>query len=54
MNEKKKLKLIKYNKNLKKRIDITLNNYIYFSEKYIIFENGIGKEFSGYDDELYF
>ena len=36
MNEKRKLKLIKYNNNLKSKIDITLNNYKFYNKKYII------------------
>ena len=37
-NEKIKFKLLKYNKDLKKRIDINLLDYINFSGKYIIYE----------------
>ena len=49
----KKSKLIKYNKKFQNKIDITLNNYKYYSGKYIIYEkNGIGKEYYGEDDIL--
>ena len=46
MDEKQKLKLIKYSKSLQKSIDINIINYKYFSRKYIIYEtNRIGKEY---------
>ena len=49
----KKLKLIKYNKSLQKIKNISINNYIHFKGKYIIYEsNGIGKEYYGYDNQL--
>ena len=55
LNEKIKLKLIKYNKNLQNTIDINLNNYKFFSKRYIEFEaDGKGKEYYGYNDELKF
>ena len=37
MDEKQKLKIIKYNKSLQKNIDRSLINYKFFSGKYIIF-----------------
>ena len=53
LNEKIKLKIIKYNKNFQKKIDITLNNYKNYSKRYIIYENWYyGKEFEGYSDRL--
>ena len=49
------LKLLKHNKNMQKNINISINNYINFKRKYIIYEsNGKGKEYNGYDDELIF
>ena len=55
LDEKIKLKLIKYDKNLQNTIDINLNNYIFFSGRYIEFEaDGKGKEYYGYNDELKF
>ena len=43
--EKNKLDIIKYNKNMKGILDISLINYKFFSKRYIIFEkNGKGKE----------
>ena len=55
LNEKVKLKTIKYNKHLQGNININLINYKFFSEKYIIYEkNGKGKEFLGYSDDLEF
>ena len=41
LEEKIKLKVIKYNKKLQNKIDINLINYKYFSGKYIIYENNI-------------
>ena len=50
LDEKIKLKLIKYDKNLQNIIDINLNNYIFFSGRYIEFEaDGKGKEYDSYD-----
>ena len=50
----KKSKLIKYNKNLQKKINISFINYKIFIEKYIIYEqNGKGKE-CYYDGHLIF
>ena len=55
LDEKIKLKAIKYNKNLQSKIGITLNNYKFYSEKYIIYEKKRkGKEYSGHDDKLIF
>ena len=48
VDEEQKLKIIKYNKNLQKIIDISIINYIHFRGRYIIYEsNGIGKEYDG-------
>ena len=50
-----KLKVIKYNKKLKKQIDIKLINYKFYSGKYIVYETNIkGKEYDGNDDNLLF
>ena len=55
VDEEKKLKLVKYNKNLQKIIDINIINYKHFKGKYIIYEsNGIGKEYYGYSNMLKF
>ena len=55
LNEKSKLKVIKYKKNLQTSLNISLINYKFFSGKYIIYEsNGGGKEYDGYSDELRF
>ena len=55
IDEKQKLKLIKYNKSLQKNININIINYQFFSEKYIIYESkGIGKEYNVYYDILIF
>ena len=53
LEESKKLKLTKYNKSLQKVIDISINNYIHFKGKYIIYESkGIGKEYFCYKNKL--
>ena len=55
MDEKQKLKIIKYNKSLQKNININIINYKFYSGKYIIYEsNRIGKEYNGKDDRLIF
>ena len=52
---KTKLKLVKYNKSLQNKIDISLINYKIFSKRYIIYDsNGKGKEYDSYDDSLIF
>ena len=54
LDERRKLKLIKYNKSLQEFMNISLINYKIFSGKYIIYEqNGKGKEYN-YDGELIF
>ena len=46
INEKTKLSLVKYNKDLQNLLDIKLVNYKRFSGKYIVYdENKIGKEY---------
>ena len=55
VDEEQKLKIIKYNKNLQKIIDINIINYIHFRGRYIIYESsGIGKEYDGQFDALLF
>ena len=50
----KLLKLIKYNKTLQKKLDISLFNYKIFTGKYIVYDiKGNGKEYN-YKDELVF
>ena len=46
INEAKKLKIIKYNKNLQKSLNINIINYKYFPGKMIFELNGIGKEYN--------
>ena len=49
------LKLIKYNKSLQKKYEITISNYKIFSGKYIIDgENGIKKVYNAYTNNLLF
>ena len=46
IDEKQKLKLVKCNKNLQQKIDISIVNYIHFKGNYIIYESkGKGKEY---------
>ena len=53
LEEKIKLDIIKYNKNLQNMLSLTLINYKRISGKYIIFEkNEKVKEFIGHDDSL--
>ena len=55
LDEKWKLKIVKYNKRLQKRINISIINFKFFSKRYIIYEsNRIGKEYDAYDGKLYF
>ena len=55
LNDENKLKLVKYNKGLKNKLDINLINYILFSRRYIKYEsNGIAKEYSSIDNRLKF
>ena len=49
LDEKIKLKSIKYNKKLQNKININLINYKYYRGKYIIYETNIkGKEYDKY------
>ena len=53
IEERQKLKIIKCNKELQKNINISIINYKYISEKYIIYESkGIGKEYNAINDTL--
>ena len=54
VDEKKKLKLVKYNKSLQKKLNISISNYIHFNGGYIIYEtNGKGKEYNEFDNLLF-
>ena len=49
----KKLKMVRYNKELQKKLNLKLLHYMIFSGKYIIFEKeGIVKEYFSYNDNL--
>ena len=55
VDKKNKLDIIKYNKNIQNILDISLINYKFYSDRYIIFEkNGKGKEYDKYNDSLVF
>ena len=50
----KLLKLIKYNKTLQKKLNISLYNYKIFTGKYIEYDiKGNGKEYNYYEELLY-
>ena len=54
-DERRKLKLIKYNKRLQNIIEINFINYKEFTNKYIIYENnGKGKEYNCLNKKLIF
>ena len=53
LDERKKLKIIKYNKSLQNLMNIDNKNYIFFSGKYITYETKKkGKEYYYINDEL--
>ena len=53
--EKIQLESIKYNKNLRSKLDKSLNKYKIFSGKYIILEsNSKGKIYNAYNNDLIF
>ena len=55
VKEGNKLKVIKYNKDLQKEMNISLINYKFYSGRYIIYgQNGKGKEYNGLDNRLIF
>ena len=55
LDNKTKLKLVKYKKSLQNKIDISLINYKILSQRYIVNgENGKVKEYMGYNDALKF
>ena len=55
VNDKTKLRLIKYNKNFQNIIDINIINYKIMSGRYIIYDSsGKGKEYDSYEDSLLF
>ena len=55
LEESRKLKLIRYNKNFQNMMNLTLINYKRLSGKYIIFRNnGKGKEYDGSDNSMIF
>ena len=51
--EGKKLDIIRYNKNLQKKLDINIINYKVYSKRYIIYDSKLkGKEYDSYNDNL--
>ena len=55
LSEEIKLKIVKYNKLLQKKLDINLNNYKLFRGRYIIYkEDGTAREYDSFDGQLLF
>ena len=55
LDERQKLKLVKSNKSLQRKIDISLINYKFFSGKYLLYESNIKvKEYNIKNDILIF
>ena len=55
MDEKIKLKTIKYNKAFQDKINFSLTNYKFYSKRYIIYETKVkGKEYWGKCNVLLF
>ena len=55
LDERQKLKLVKYNKSFQNNINISILNYQHYKGCYIIFESkGIIKEYDGHNDSLVF
>ena len=55
INEKRKLEIVKTNKDFQKIIDINIINYKLFAGKHLIYEeNGKGKEYSLFNNKLIF
>ena len=53
LTDARKLKIVKYNKNIQTKLNISLENYKLFSKRYIKYEkNGIGKEYLILGDKL--
>ena len=53
VNEKRKLKLVKYNKSFQNLLDIKLINYKFFTGRYIVYGTKTkGKEYLGYKELL--
>ena len=51
--ERKKLNLIKYNKNIQLKIDVNIKNYKLFKSKYVAYnKNGFAKEYGLFDNKL--
>ena len=59
LDERIKLDIIKYNKKIKKLMNVTLINYKFLSGRYTVFDNGTkgngkGKEYDGHTNKLIF
>ena len=55
LDEKRKLEIIKYNKNMQNLLDIKMINYKFYKGRHIIYElNGKVKEYNEYEDKIEF
>ena len=54
IDERRKLEIIKYNKNIQKSMNISILNYKIYCGRYFIKKGNIIKEFSYYNDQLEF
>ena len=55
MDERQKLKIVKYNKTLQKIIDRNLINYLVFINEYVVYESDRkGREYNRYSNLLVF
>jgi len=53
-SQERKFKLVKYNKNLQKKLEINLIDYKNLSGKYIVYEeNGKGKEYNCFGELIF-
>ena len=53
LEKRRKLDIVKYNKNLQNKLDLNIKHYQVFSGRYILYESkGIGKEYNAYTNEL--
>ena len=53
IEKRRKLDIVKYNKNLQNKLYLNIRHYQVFSGRYIIYESkGIGKEYNAYTNEL--
>ena len=54
LKDKNKFNLVVYNKSLQKKLGLNITDFKRYSGRYILLENGQGKEYNGYNDKLLF